>query len=306
MALFGLYSVAAMTPSQTPSSAISCRLCNSSAVRPILTDEAFSRTYTAYWCDACDLMQTLGDVQSISPDYVDLVEEALDDAHIYVQTEHKRPAFEQWLRLFRQRSPSANSSPFSVMDVGCGVGGFLDFVRLKGAETYGFDVSKVQVQRAQQKHPRTRLASSLEEYAALLGDQPSVGAITMWDVFEHIRNPVEFLQQLRSACHADTLVYVSVPSGAINPLKCRVARWRGRSAGLIPWEHVFYYTKQSLPTVFDRGGFEVLEIGSVAAYRRAWSAHEMVRRIAHGLLAPTPYSFQIYALARVKPAAESR
>ena len=146
------------------------------------------------------------------------------------------------------------------------------------------------------------MAYSLEEYALKLGGQPLVDAITMWDVFEHIRNPLEFLQQIQSACHPQTLVYVSVPSGAINPLKARLARLLGRGAGLIPWEHVFYYTKKSLPAIFERAGFEVVETGAVRAYRRAWSPHELLRRIAHSLLSPTRYSFQIYVLARIKSA----
>ena len=277
---------------------IACKICLSRDVRPILSEQAFSRTYTSYWCDTCDLMQTLGEVEAISPDYVDLAEEALNENHTYIQTQHKQQAFEQWFRLFRQHRGSTLES-LNVMDIGCGVGGFLDFAQAQGAQTFGFDASKVQVERCQQSHHQVRFSFSVKEYFEQLAEKPAIDAITMWDVFEHIRNPIEFLTQIREVCNTNSLVYVSVPSGAINPLKLRLAQLCRTDPGLIPWEHVFYYTKKSLPDVFKRAGFDVLEVGSVATYRRAYSTHEMLRRIGHGLLASTPYSFQIYALARV-------
>ena len=176
----------------------------------------------------------------------------------------------------------------------------LAFAQAQGQKVYGFDASPVQVERCRQRHSNVRLAYSIDDYFSQIGERPALDAITMWDVFEHIREPLDFLSGIRSACQRETLVYVSVPSGAINPAKIALGKLLGRPPGLIPWEHVFYYTKRSLPAMFERAGFDVLDLGAVEIYRRPPSVHERARRLAHTLLAPTPYAFQIFALARIK------
>jgi SAM-dependent methyltransferase len=246
-------------------------------------------------------MQTLGDVDAVSPDYVDLKDEAMDDTHLFIQTRHKHPAFAQWQSLVLSHRPAApEDRALRLLDIGCGVGGFLDFAKETGAEVYGFDASPVQVRHCQLRHPSVRLSYSIDDYFRQLGQRPALDAITMWDVFEHIREPLNFLAGVRQACAPETLMFVSVPSGAINPAKIAIGKMTGRQPGLIPWEHVFYYTKRSLPAMFDRAGFDVLDVGSVATYQRPPSPHEFVRRAAHRLLAPTRYAFQIYALVRVR------
>jgi len=119
-----------------------------------------------------------------------------------------------------------------------------------------------------------------------------------------LRNPLQVLGDIRDCLEPEGMLFISVPNGAPNGLKLLLARTMGLSPGLIPWEHVFYYTKRSLRMVLERTGFEVLQIGAVVPYLRPISGHEILRRSAHYVFGPTPLALQIFALA--KPNGTSR
>jgi hypothetical protein len=90
----------------------------------------------------------------------------------------------------------------------------------------------------------------------------------------------------------------------MNPVKVRIARARHRPVGLIPWEHVFYYTPKSLRRVIETAGFEVLDLGGVQPYvRHPLTVHEGVRRTVHHALRNTAHALQLYVLARPRQAA---
>lgn len=279
--------------------ALSCHLCGSVRVNALFSESRQGRVYTSYHCPACDLYQTLGEVEPVSPDYIDLEEGDLDPAHRFLQTAHKLPAFVQWqaLVLNHLKNPLEKST---VLDIGCGIGGFLDFARSLKLTTYGFDASKAHAKEAQSQHPSVRHAISLQGYFQTLGAQPHIDLVTLWDVFEHVRDPAKFLADIHDVLKASNgTLFISVPSGAMNPTKVRIARARKRPVGLIPWEHVFYYTPKSLRRVIEEAGFDVLELGGVQPYvRQPLTMHEALRRTVHHTLRNTSYALQLYVLAR--------
>jgi SAM-dependent methyltransferase len=276
-----------------------CKLCGDSDVRFEFSEEVDGNRYASYHCAKCDVYQTLGEVPSVSPDYVDLTEHDLVGEHVFLQRAHKRPAFEEWLvAVKRLDSGFAAGERRTLLDIGCGVGGFLDFAAENGLDVYGFDASEAQIAVAHGTHPNVRHAISADDYAAQLPHRPAFDFVTMWDVFEHIREPQALLGSVRPFMKPAGLFYVSVPSGAPTRLKLKVAKMRGTEPGLIPWEHVFYYTKKSLASVFRQSGYDVAVIDGVAPYVRPLSFHEAVRRIVHRALRATPMAFQISAFAR--------
>ena len=279
---------------------IICRLCGSVSVRHLFTESSGGIDYANYYCSKCDLYQTLGDISAISPDYIDLRESDIDSNHYWLQTGHKKTAFRQWSSLMHQYSSTRIVPPLligSVMDIGCGVGGFLDYASSQGLRTYGFDASKAQVKKAQKKHHSVRCCTDVHQYLSEFELQNKINYVTMWDVFEHIREPQRVLSGIHRCLDPDGLLYISVPNGASTMLKLYLARFLRKTPGLIPWEHVFYYTKRSLRVVLEKNGFIVKDIGAVVAYPRHISMHEIIRRSGHLMLAKTRYAFQIYAVA---------
>jgi len=274
-----------------------CNLCGRDNVHAVFSDVRHGRVYTCYHCSACDLFQTLGRIDPVSPDYIDLEDADLNSAHRYLQNEHKLSAFRQWSEVV-----GGKLTPFksSVLDIGCGIGGFLDYVRSLEFVAYGFDASKAQVKEAVTRHSLVKCAVSLDEYLLALDAKPVIDIVTLWDVFEHVRTPTVLLTDIRKLLlGSGGTLFISVPSGAMNPVKVRIAKMRGRSAGLIPWEHVFYYTPKSLRRVIENAGFEVISLGGVCPYiRRPLTLHEGVRRAGHHALRNTSHALQIYVHAR--------
>jgi 2-polyprenyl-3-methyl-5-hydroxy-6-metoxy-1,4-benzoquinol methylase len=216
---------------------------------------------------------------------------------LWCQGEHKLPAFEQWLayasRIKTQRNPK-------LLDVGCGTGGFLRFASADGFSAYGFDASRAQAEHARTYFSEVRHANSLEDYLEILS-QPDLkfDCITLWDVFEHIRNPVLFLQQLAKALEPGGHLFISVPNGRAIPWKIRIHRALNMPLDLAPWEHVFYHSIQSLHKCIESSSLEPVRWGAVACYPRPLSLFELCRRTGFFMLKAVPnLSPQIFAWAQ--------
>lgn len=275
-----------------------CQLCASFDVHLVFSERKEDRLYSSYECRSCGLHQTLGDIDPISPDYINLEEADLGEIHIYTQREHKYTAFKQWARMVKA-TRSGGMAGLKLLDIGCGVGGFLDFASKLGIECYGFDASGAQIEQAQKAFPNVRRAESVADYCDQIGGPREFDLITMWDVFEHIRTPDALLEEVSEHMAPDGLFYVSVPSGALNKIKVLFATIRNReNVGLIPWEHVFYYTPKSLALRLTRAGFHLVELSGVTPYqRKPLNMVEVIRRVMHHMLKHTPFAFQIYALS---------
>jgi SAM-dependent methyltransferase len=274
-----------------------CRLCGSPQVEEVVAEEHCFHTYHVVRCPHCDLIQTVEHYAEISPDYVDLEASALDESRLWCQGAHKLPAFDQWLGdalcFATKRNPS-------LLDVGCGTGGFLKFASENGFRAYGFDASRAQAEHARTLFSEVRHASSLQTYLELL-DQPDLkfDCITLWDVFEHIRNPVPFLQQLAKALEPGGHLFISVPNGRAIPWKIRIHCALNKPLDLAPWEHVFYHSIQSLRKCIQASSLEPIRFGAVACYPRPLSFFELCRRAGFFMLRAVPnLSPQIFVWAR--------
>jgi SAM-dependent methyltransferase len=278
-----------------------CRLCGSPQVKEVISEERDLLTYHIVRCSSCDLIQTVEHYSKLSPDYVNLDDSALDEGRLWCQGEHKLPAFDQWLTY---ASRFATERPPKLLDVGCGTGGFLKFASMNGFHVYGFDASRAQAEHAGTLFPEVRHASSLQAYLELLNQaELKFDCITLWDVFEHIRNPIPFMQQLTKALEPRGYLFISVPNGRAIPWKIRIRRLLNKPLDLAPWEHVFYHSFRSLHKCAEASSLECVHCGAVVCYPRPLSSFELCRRAGFLLLRAVPnLSPQIFFWAR-KPSA---
>lgn len=276
-----------------------CDLCGSTDLKFICCDEFYGKLYSSYKCRECGLQQTLGDVEDVSPEYVSLRDEDITPDHTFLQNAHKFPAFKQMANILKKHSLTSFAGA-RLLDIGCGVGGFLRFAEEQGFLVHGFDASEAHVSAAEVEFESVRCATSIHQYHELLGRGAEYDVITLWDVFEHIRDPEALLHEIHSHLSKSGFLYLSIPSAGPNEMKIAVKKMLGRTeSGLIPWEHVFYYTESTIRTRLERAGFEVLEVSGVAPYvRYPLSVHEVVRRLLHVVLRRTRYAPQIFCVAR--------
>lgn len=237
---------------------VTCYLCGEARATPFISavDDLTGRPgrFTFVRCDGCGLAYqsprlTLDHVKSyygegyiahrrtswgvLSP-FFDWVMGALDRAKV---------------RIVERVGPLGPSS--SVLDVGCGAGGFLSHVvERSGATVAGVDFVDLSA------HPGLR---GIEFHHGLFYEQ-AVGTnrfdlVTMWHFLEHDYDPARSLAYARQSLKPGGHLVVEVPR--LDSLSFRLFghRWPGLQAP----QHTVLYDKAALIRIMEASGFEVVE-----------------------------------------------
>jgi SAM-dependent methyltransferase len=145
-----------------------------------------------------------------------------------------------------------------VLDVGCADGRFLLRARREGFAVRGVEVSE----EARAELP-SELASVVEASLEAAAAHGPFGAVTFWDVLEHLRDPIGALRAARALLGPDGLLGVVVP--VVDNINARLAprTWDQYK----PPEHLWFFSRRALRAAVSAAGFDaVLHEGS--AWRR--------------------------------------
>ena len=122
----------------------------------------------------------------------------------------------------------------SVLDYGCGVGSFVDVLSAKGFWCQGYDVNPY---------------GPYNDPLVLLNRHQTV---TMWDVIEHIPDPIRAIKLLDPE-----YFFCCTPStDDWKGDKRHITKWRH----YMPGEHVHYFNKKSITKLLTNCGYEILEV----------------------------------------------
>lgn len=151
-----------------------------------------------------------------------------DDQEQYERTSARR------LKLIRRYKSSGR-----LLDIGCGLGYFLNVALREGFEVDGLDVSSYAVEACKARFDGRVQQGLLKPglYREELFD-----VVTMFDLFEHVYHPTRFLSILSNITRRDGIVVITTPNH--RSLLSRVSGRRWISYKLP--EHVFYYTPETL------------------------------------------------------------
>jgi dolichol-phosphate mannosyltransferase len=145
--------------------------------------------------------------------------------------------------------------PGRLLDVGCASGIFLTV-----AAEQGWDVVGVEPSEALCRHAALALdgrgyviCATLQEAAPSL---PSCNAITLWDVLEHVPQPVAFLESCCALVKPGGHIIANVPDLDSLPARVFGTRW----PLLLP-EHLTYFNRRSLSACGERAGLTCLAFG---------------------------------------------
>lgn len=179
--------------------------------------------------------------------------------------------FERELRLLREFSPRG-----SVLDVGCGSGGFLFQLKKRWPSDYktlGTDVSGGPLDYAESQGVPVVRGDFLTQGFGRLPGVPASGpassrepeqhagsetgvpfdAVTLWAVAEHLAEPGRFLEKTHSLLKPGGLCFVLVPN-----LRSLVVRLLGAKYRYVYPQHLNYFSARTLGQLGDRAGFEVV------------------------------------------------
>ena len=134
-----------------------------------------------------------------------------------------------------------------ILDVGCGIGYFLEEAKKRGWEVFGTEYTDLAVNIC-----RGKGISMNQGVLNPNGYSPeSFDIITSFEVIEHINNPLEELTSFHKLLRKGGGVYVTTPN--FNSL----LRYRLKDTyDIICYpEHLSYYTSKTLKNVFGKSGF---------------------------------------------------
>jgi len=140
----------------------------------------------------------------------------------------------------------------SVLDVGCGTGGFLAEAQRRGWRTKGLEISSWAAETARREGLDVTTGSVLDV------DCPpgSFDVVSFWDTLEHLPDPAGALRRVRGWLRPDGVVIVRVVNCGSFDARAFGAAWR---AWGLPY-HLFHFCPRSLRTGLEKAGYEVISL----------------------------------------------
>jgi 2-polyprenyl-3-methyl-5-hydroxy-6-metoxy-1,4-benzoquinol methylase len=229
-----------------------CPLCSGDQARVIFTKQGF----TIVKCSTCNLVYVanpptdseIRDMYSFSSGYhIELAQEGA------VARAKFSAAAQRYIRLIEKHRQGGR-----ILDVGCSFGAFLEVAREGGWETYGVEISDDTASLAR--------ARGLNVVTGTLADGPlptsSVDVVTLWDVLEHVRDPVGSLRLANAILGPGGIIGLSTPN--VDGVFPRLSLLSARVAGVWPHPeppfHLVQFSKKTIKRSLQRAGFEILEI----------------------------------------------
>jgi SAM-dependent methyltransferase len=151
---------------------------------------------------------------------------------------------------FRRRFASirAEGGEGRLVDVGCAAGHALVEARSAGFHALGVEPSEEMARVARERSGCEVLCAPVEAASV---PTASAGVVCLFDVLEHLVDPVAALRRARAWLAPGGLLAVTVPD---------FGSWWARASGrrwpfVTPWEHLHYFTRRTLSRALREAGF---------------------------------------------------
>ena len=225
-----------------------CPLCDSNAVQNAFTKEI----YTYLRCNTCGTLfvanpPTAEEIHArYSEDYYEAASLGSEDRKGYpsymAAQESLTKSFHRKLNIVRERVPSGR-----LLDAGAAYGTFL---RLANSyyEGVGIDVSQYAAAIARNTFSVDVRVASIEHAPPFQDDYFDV--IVMWDIIEHLIQPVEALKEVYRMLKPGGYVFVSTDDANNWLPKLFGSRWWALGAPL----HLCHFSRQGMKLAFERAG----------------------------------------------------
>ena len=172
------------------------------------------------------------------------------DRDCIVRTAHRR------LSAIERHAPDRGC----LLDVGCALGFFMSAARERGWNVQGVDISAHAAGYARETLGLDARCGMLEE----AGFEPrSFDVLTLWDVIEHVHDPVATLSACAGLLKDGGLLVLSTPDIGSRVAKVTGPRWMGFK---LAEEHLYYFSRRTMALALEKAGFEILDESSVGKH----------------------------------------
>ena len=153
-------------------------------------------------------------------------------------------------------------SSCKLLDIGAATGVFVRVAKNSGLEAEGVEISKWACKTAKVKNN-----VKLRNVDLFTANFPSeaFNVVHMHHVFEHIPNPLAFLEETHRILKKDGLVVLEVPyqfDNILEKTKKLFGRTKFRAYSLFSVHHPFFYSPGLLQTLLEQCKFDVLSINT--------------------------------------------
>ncbi len=184
--------------------------------------------------------------------------EAVEDPLYLEEREGRILTFEHHLRPLEKFT--GLPAHRALLDVGAYTGVFVEIAARHGWDAWGVDPGAWAVEQARARGLQMRQGTLQES------DFPSesFSVVTMWDVIEHVTDPLGTMQAAHRVLEPGGLLVVHTMD--LDSLFARLMgpRW--------PWlmeMHLYYFTRRTMAAMLEKAGFRVLWMGAQGRYLRA-------------------------------------
>lgn len=142
-----------------------------------------------------------------------------------------------------------------LLDIGCGVGYFLEIAENNGWETWGIEPSDLACSEARKK-TKNIIQGNIEDaqYPENFFD-----VMTMWKLVEHLDNPLLTLKKIHRILKTNGMLVIETPNFASPEAKRLKEKWRHMNPSI----HLYYFTPSTLSKLLKESGFSILKIEEV-------------------------------------------
>lgn len=246
--------------------ATACEICGSQARTLVATRADLflggTQHYTMYECHGCGAIYqhprpTRQSIRSFYPDEYPQYTAELATEH-WLKRLDRRYGLRKRCRVVTRHVPHGR-----LLDVGCATGDFLSEMKLQpGWSVVGVEPNPSAAARAQR-------ATGVPVISAVLNEAPfadaSFDAITMWDVLEHVHDPLVILDTVARLLRPGGVFVVNHPNTASIDRRVFGRYWLGYE---LP-RHLYLYPGELLRRLMEERGFIEVErrcvYGSYAA-----------------------------------------
>ncbi len=211
--------------------------------------------------------------------------------------------YERWLDAIERERP-----PGRLLDIGCGTGLFLAVARRRGWQPHGVDDSAAATAHARDHFGLEVWNGQFTDFAARQGLR--FDAISMWDIIEHSRAPVELLAAARGVLAPGGVIGISTPNQRSILDVLAGLLYRGTGGRLTrPLEkfyieqHFLYFSPRTLRDALDRASLEMVRLERELTELRRLSLSRAERLLLEALFLAGRLSGlenRLFAIARAR------
>lgn len=231
---------------------------------PLCENKEYSKIYEERGClgivkcNKCNLIYTNPRAKEAEKNYFGDVSVYIEEARLIFnnkKTHHRDRNYIYEVNEIKKIKPNGK-----LLDIGCNMGFFLRKAREGGFDVTGVEPSPSLAGIAKEKFGLTVVNSYFNKDSF---SPQSYDVITMIDVFEHVTNPKQLLEDAHVVLKDDGVLCIKVPNGNYSILKMKLAKMFGRETShdlFDSYEHVIHYTKETMNQMLKEKGFRIKKL----------------------------------------------